>query len=398
MPKLAPRFDWVSEPRLQLILQALRRDGEARFVGGCVRDALLGESPLENDAIDIDIATDRTPDEMLACFEAAGVRAIPTGAAHGTITAVASGLVAECTTLRADVETDGRHAVVAFSRNWDDDWRRRDFTINALYADDRGNVWDPSNGQSDLANGAVRFIGEAGTRIKEDALRILRFFRFSSRFADTFDEAAKDAIRAHGELIRGLSRERIWSELSRTFAAPRSGEALALAQELGVLSHIIPETARTEIFRVYRQAGQCDVAGSLAALWPGLDAKRLREDFRAPNGVIDLYRDIEKAREALSVNMSAHELLYRYRGGAPYLAAQIAVAEGESVDPSLIEALRGGLPPVLPISGKDVVARGIEPGPKISTVMKNFERLWLDAGVPQDPKAIKRLLDAALDH
>lgn len=396
MPKLQPRFDWLSDPRLGKILDALGAEGSAKFVGGCVRDSLLGQSPLESDAIDIDIATDRTPDEMRALFGAAGIKAIATGESHGTMTAVVDGLVAECTTLRRDVDTDGRHADVQFTRDWEQDWRRRDFTINALYTDRSGEIWDPAGGLGDLEGGVVEFIGEPSERIKEDALRILRFFRFSARFADTFDAAGLASIKQHTDLLDKLSRERVWSELSRTFSASRSPEAMEEAAKAGVLQKLLPGEPRLEVFKRFRLTEITDLAANLVALWPGLSKSVLRDRLRPSNDVIDTYQSIEAAQEALRSGMSVHELLYRFQERVPYLASQVALACGEDVHTELITELRTSKSPQLPIRGQDIVDRGINPGPEISKALAAFERLWLDAGVPDDLPTVERLLAEAL--
>lgn len=396
MTTLEPDFSWLAEPRLGRIVGALTAEGEARFVGGCVRDSLLGEEPLENDAIDIDIATDRTPDEMKALFDRAGIRWVATGEEYGTITAIEDGLVAECTTLRADEETDGRHAQVRFTRNWDEDWRRRDFTINALYADPDGKIWDPAGGMDDLKARKVRFIGDAAERIHEDALRILRFFRFSARFADAFDTEGLKAIAAHTDLLDILSRERVWAELKRTFRAPKAPESFAQAVRVGALQHVLPGDPRLDVFGRLHQAGEVSPALSLAALWPGLDRATLRQHLKPSNDVLDLYEAIEAARDAVVASMSAHELLYRFGKDAAEQAVALALAEGAGVDPELTRRVREDEPPRLPITGKHVIARGVAPGPKVSAAMKRFEKLWLKAGAPTDDQRTESLLDEAL--
>lgn len=396
MADLKPRFDWLAEPRLNTILDALCAEGSAKFVGGCVRDGLLGQSPLETASIDIDIATDCTPTEMKALFGRAGIKAVATGESHGTITAVADGLVAECTTLRRDVNTDGRHAEVQFTRDWDEDWRRRDFTINALYADRRGDVWDPVGGMDDLAADRVQFIGSPAERIREDALRILRFFRFSARFAASFDEAGLAAIKQHTDLIDRLSRERIWSELSRTFFAERAGEAMKNAADAGVLQKILPGQPLTDDYARFREAGHVDVAASLAVLWPALDGKTIKARLRAPNDIAARYEAIQKARQAIAANMSAHELLYRFPAGIPYLAAQSAIASGKGVSSGMVDALEKWDAPQLPIRGQDLIDRGVKPGPEVSALLGRFERLWLDAGAPDAPRTVDSLLQTVL--
>ncbi|GGY42143.1 CCA tRNA nucleotidyltransferase [Parvularcula lutaonensis] len=389
-------FSWLSEPRLRKIVGALTAGGEARFVGGCVRDSLLGETPLDNDAIDIDIATDRTPEEMKALFDAAGIRWIATGEAHGTLTAVEDGLVAECTTLRADEETDGRHAQVRFTRNWDEDWRRRDFTINALYADPDGRIWDPAGGLEDLEARRVRFIGDARDRIREDALRILRFFRFSARFAEGYDADGLAAIREQADLLDILSRERVWSELRRTFAAKGAPRALAVACEVGVLQRLLPGVPRTDVFARLHAAGHWEPALSLAALWPGLPRDVLRERLKPSNEVLGRYAAIEATRDAIIRGIQAHELLYRFGREDAVAAAALAAAEGRQVPDGLVARLQADEVPVLPISGRDVIAKGVKPGAEVSEVMKRFEKLWLEAGAPSESQRTEELLNRAL--
>ncbi|NNU15130.1 CCA tRNA nucleotidyltransferase [Parvularcula sp. ZS-1/3] len=390
------RFGWTSDAWLVRILSALTKEGEAAFVGGCVRDSLLGLDPLTNDAIDIDIATDRTPDEMKAIFEGAGLRWIATGEEHGTITVVEDGLVAECTTYRADTETDGRHAQVRFTRDWNEDWRRRDFTINAIYRTATGELRDPAGGLADLDAGVVRFIGEADERIREDALRILRFFRFSARFAVAFDETALAAIEAKTDLLDILSKERIWSELRRTFAAEKAPEALEHAEKHGVLQHLVACGPRTDVFRRLHEAGAADVMVSVAAIWAGLSRDTLKESFKPSNEELGRYAAIEKARDAISAKMQAHELLYRFGRDASRDACALALAEGDAVDPGFVQAVASAPIPVLPYGGKDLIARGHKPGPAIGEALARFERLWLEDGAPTDSQRTEELLAKAL--
>lgn len=394
--KIKPRFDWIAEPRLRRVLSALQDVGDAKLVGGCVRDGLLGFSPLEVDAIDIDIATDRTPDEMKAAFEKAAIRWVATGEAHGTITAIEDGLVAECTSLRADLDTDGRHAEVRFTRDWDEDWRRRDFTINALYADESGEIWDPCGGQQDLADGRVRFIGDAGQRITEDALRILRFFRFSARFAETFDKEGLEAIKSKTELLDILSRERIWSELSRTFAASRAPDAFKLAESTGTLARILPGEPRLGVFRRLHERGRPEAATSVAALWPGLSRDTLKARLKPSSQFLDTYETVEKARSAIAEGMAGYELLYRFGRYPSVEGSRLAMAEGHQVEPALARSLEQDQVPVLPVSGKDLIAKGLQPGPEIGKLIATFEKRWLDAGAPNDPQRTDALLSDVL--
>ncbi|MEM1410690.1 MAG: CCA tRNA nucleotidyltransferase [Pseudomonadota bacterium] len=371
-------------------------------MGGCVRDALLGKSPLDDEAIDIDIATDRTPDDMIALFSKAGIKSIPTGIAHGTITAVCEGLVAECTTLRADVETDGRRANVAFTRDWNEDPKRRDFTINAIYADVHGadetpQLWDPCGGRDDLAARRVRFIGDAKERIKEDALRILRFFRFSARFADVLDDEGLDACAALTDHLAVLSKERVFSEMSRIFPAPRASEALQAADAAGTLGALIPGSPRHQVFAKLHSKGKNGVALSLAALWPDLQRDELRRLLKPSNAILDDYEGIRAAGQALADGQTTLRLLFHYGPYMAYQAALLKAAEGYSVAPELLEELKHGARPVLPISGKDIIAKGLAPGPQVSQTLHQFTELWLDEGAPCDQASIDALITKAID-
>ena len=231
--------DWLAQPGTQALCGALEAAGyRALFVGGCVRNALLGVS-----VADVDIATDARPETVTRLAEAAGLRVVPTGIEHGTVTVIAGGVPHEVTTFRRDVETDGRRAVVAFAQDVAEDAARRDFTMNALYADLRGNVIDPLSGLPDLVARRLRFVGDAHQRIREDYLRILRFFRFHAHYGDPDQGMDADALAASAELaegVDGLSRERIGSELRKLLAAPDPAPAVAAMAQAGVLARVLP--------------------------------------------------------------------------------------------------------------------------------------------------------------
>ncbi|MBP7243589.1 CCA tRNA nucleotidyltransferase [Amaricoccus sp.] len=230
---------WLHATGPRAVCAALEEAGrQALFVGGCVRDALLGRVPT-----DIDVATDARPAEVMALAEAAGLRAVPTGVEHGTVTVVHAGVPVEVTTFRRDVETFGRRAVVAFSDDVAEDARRRDFTMNALYARPDGTVVDPLGGLGDLRARHVRFVGDAGTRIAEDHLRILRFFRFHAWFGapgSGIDPEGLAACAAGAGGIERLSRERVGAEMAKLLAAPDPAAALAAMQASGVLGRVLP--------------------------------------------------------------------------------------------------------------------------------------------------------------
>ena len=231
--------DWLAQPGTQALCGALEAAGyRALFVGGCVRNALLGVS-----VADVDIATDARPETVTRLAEAAGLRVVPTGIEHGTVTVIAGGVPHEVTTFRRDVETDGRRAVVAFADDVTEDAARRDFTMNALYADLRGNVIDPLGGLPDLVARRLRFVGDAHQRIREDYLRILRFFRFHAHYGDPDQGMDAEALAASAELaegVDGLSRERIGSEIRKLIAAPDPAPAVAAMAQAGVLARVLP--------------------------------------------------------------------------------------------------------------------------------------------------------------
>jgi poly(A) polymerase len=234
---------WAAERVVAAVLAALGADGAVvRFVGGCVRDTLLAR-PIG----DIDIATPDPPDTVLTLLEAAAIKAVPTGIAHGTITAVVPPRHFEITTLRRDVETFGRHARVAFTDDWAADAARRDFTMNALFLDAAGRVFDPVGGLADLRAGRVRFVGDAAARIREDVLRLLRFYRFHAHYGrGAPDAAARRACRELSALLPGLSGERVATELFKLLAAPDPVPTIDLMAEDGVLAVLLPEARRRD--------------------------------------------------------------------------------------------------------------------------------------------------------
>ena len=296
-------FHWLDRPELKNLMQALHnaQPGCARYVGGCVRDALIGL-----DVSDIDIATQLTPDQTIAAFAAAGIRTVPTGIDHGTVTAIHETQVAEVTSLRADIATDGRHAEVAFTKDWATDAARRDFTINALYLDPEGELYDeaPEAGQglADLAAGKVRFIGNAEQRIREDYLRILRFFRFSARFATNLDPDGLVACSVRSAGLATISRERIGAELRKILPLPRALMALTAMDQVGVLVHVWPENPEIAVFgaaAIWRDAPLAMEIG-LAALWPQVDAELDQALRSSKNNQSDGWRRWPRPNQSLS--------------------------------------------------------------------------------------------------
>ncbi|MCB1454191.1 MAG: CCA tRNA nucleotidyltransferase, partial [Rhizobiaceae bacterium] len=269
---------WLADADLQTLLSVLSADGEeARIAGGAVRNALLGEP-----VTDIDIATTNLPEAVIARAEAAGFKTVPTGIDHGTVTVIAGGTPYEVTTLRADIETDGRHARVEFGRDWQRDAERRDFTINGMYADADGQVVDLVGGLADLQSRTLRFIGDAEDRIKEDYLRVLRFFRFFAWYGSGRPDA--EGIKASARLkagLDGLSAERVWSELRKLLSAPDPSRALLWMRQTGVLTRVLRESEKWGIDAVpglidaeSAQGWKPDALLRLASMVPP-DAKRL---------------------------------------------------------------------------------------------------------------------------
>ncbi|WP_341895839.1 CCA tRNA nucleotidyltransferase, partial [Ferrovibrio terrae] len=238
LPDSIPPVDWMTAAPTRSLLAALGASGApVRFVGGCVRDAILGLRPA-----DIDLATPETPEVVIRRLEKAKLKAVPTGIEHGTVTAVVPPATFQVTTLRRDVATDGRHATVVFGTDWAEDAARRDFTINALYADADGRLYDYTDGRADLAAGLVRFIGDPAARVAEDYLRVLRFFRFHARFGRGAPDAASlAACAAASDRLDRLSGERIRDELLKILILPNAADALVLMQQSGVLAAVLPE-------------------------------------------------------------------------------------------------------------------------------------------------------------
>jgi poly(A) polymerase len=382
LPELLARADVAA------LLSALNRDGEeARIVGGAVRNALLGEP-----VADIDVATTSLPGETMRRARSAGFKAVPTGVEHGTVTVVIDGAPFEVTTLRRDVETDGRHAVVAFGRDFREDALRRDFTINALGLDAAGRLHDYAAGLADLAARRVRFIGAAGERIAEDYLRILRFFRFHARYgAGEPDRIALDACIAGRAGLDGLSRERVWTELRKLLAAPRAAETLLAMAGAGLLMPVIGGVPRLSRFAAiaHGPGGGVYPAFRLAALTVaiGEDALRLRERLRLSNAEFERVAGIAAALEALSGKGALPEIAslrrLAHRLGADAAAGGLVLlgTDGRSADVQALIAELAQTPPFLP-TGKEVLALGVNAGPKVGRVLDAAREAWIEAGCP----------------
>jgi poly(A) polymerase len=398
---------WLTAAPTRAVIAALEaaRPGCARFVGGCVRNALIGR-PID----DIDIATTLTPDEVIAAVSAHGLAAHPTGLAHGTVTVVADRTTFEVTTLRRDVETDGRHAVVAFTQDWAEDARRRDFRMNALYADADGVVFDPTGaGVADARAGRVIFIGDARDRIREDFLRILRFFRFSAWYGRAGLDA--DGLAACADLregLQGLSAERIWHELKKLLGADDPRAALLGMQETGVWP--IAAAHMTRLDRLFALIGHetdafiapdplrriavglpdAAAASAFAARMKASGAERDRLVAalgREPRVVSYLsMRELRRALYALGLETFEDRAFIAWAGDPnPRVTAQWR---------GLLALARGWVRPAFALSGDEVIAAGVPAGPKVGAVMREVEAWWIDADFPDDKLALVERLKA----
>ncbi len=361
------------------ILDALgASEGLTRYVGGAVRDSLMG-LPLS----DLDLATRLKPDEVVARLEAARIKAVPTGIEHGTITAVSDGHPFEITTLRRDVSTDGRRATVAFTDDWKEDAARRDFTINALSADPvTGEIFDYFGGLDDLEGRHIRFIGDPLKRIAEDHLRILRFFRFHARFGrGELDAAALDACTARANDLMALSRERIADELIKLLGMDDPAPTVAIMLDRGILKPVLAEIVPEKLgelealIAAERAAGlKPEALRRLAALLP--------RDPSTAESVAARLRLSNKARKRLACaadqDLSSSPQALAYRVGKDCAADRLLLA-GRAADAA---ALGHWTAPRLPVSGGGLIELGLPEGPIVARTLKQIEERWIEAGFP----------------
>ncbi len=401
---------WFQDPALGRVFALLNADGgEGRVVGGAVRNSLMGLA-----VADIDIATTLLPDAVTERAAAAGIKAVPTGIDHGTVTLVIDGRPFEVTTLRTDVETDGRRAKVAFSTDWQTDAERRDLTINALYADASGKVIDLVGGLGDIEKRNIRFIGDAATRIAEDYLRILRFFRFFAWYGSGRPDAeGLKASSAARSKLKTLSAERVWSELRKLLAAGDPGRALLWMRQVAVLTEILPETEKWGIDAIPALVATEKALGwapdpllRLAAIVPP-DAARLEAlaaRLKLSNAEAAYFKAWAKAAPVNDEISTAgfERLLYRNgtEGIVVRLKLALAVARGKAEGGSFDEMSRSARlsklldharlwkKPQFPLNGADVMAAGIPSGPKVGEILSTLENQWVEENFVSDRAAL----------
>ena len=406
LPSLAAA-GWLHAPALQKVFMCLAASGfEARVVGGAVRNALLGRPVVE-----VDIATVATPNEVIAAAKAHGLKTVATGIAHGTVTVIAAGQPFEVTTLRRDVETDGRHAIVAFTGDWAADAARRDLTLNALYCGANGEIFDPLGEIDDLLNKRVRFVGDARQRIREDYLRILRFFRFTAQYAEgPPDAAGLQAAVLERDGLRQLSAERIRAELVRLSVAPRAAPVLVSMAEYGLLTAILPVAPRLGVFNRlvaietghgFKPAAMLRLAALAVAV--SEDAFRLARRLRLSSAERDI---LVRAAATAGVTPALSDkdqraMLYRIGQTGFDEAVLLAWARDQaSVDDRawkhLLDLPRRWSPPPMPVSGRDIVARGVAPGRRVGEVIRAFEKWWIANDFMRERDLVNAQLDRLL--
>lgn len=402
--RLAPTPAWLDHPGVRRVIAGLTADGaRARFVGGCVRNAMLASEGAP--ATDVDVAVDRPPTETTRLLLQAGLKAAPTGFEHGTVTTIAEteagagSFPIEVTSLRRDVATDGRRAVVAYTEDWAEDAARRDFTINALYADADGAVFDPIGaGLADLAARRVRFIGRAADRIQEDYLRILRFFRFYAWYgaAGGLDPNDVEATRRWATGVDGLARERVGAEVRKLFAAPDPTVAAAEMARAGVSTRILPgheadaEALRERLAHTVAEERRMEIHPcwalrlTISLAGPSLDLPALTSALRLSRSDVARLSALNSAAK-----LPAGEAAYRHgRAAAEGALLWAAARNGRAIDSADLAAARRGGAATMPIGAQDLMENGAAPGPALGAALRRAERLWIDSGFTAAPAAL----------
>jgi poly(A) polymerase len=403
--------DWMTQSATRQVLAALTGDGQVvRFVGGCVRDALAGR-PVK----DIDIATADRPDTVIRLLEEAGLKAVPTGLDHGTVTAIAEHHPFEVTTLREDVEPLGRHARVAFTDDWVADAARRDLTMNAMFLDPDGTLYDPFGGAEDLEAGQIRFVGDPRERIREDYLRLLRFYRFHAHYGQ--EKPDREVVGITGELaerLKDLSGERIQAEFLRLLEAPDPRDTLSLMHGAGVLSVILPECDNLEILArlvdLERELAEPDSLRRLAALLPtdGKAAKAVAERLRLSNAARNRLVQMSEmpgmfAGESLTslIDRDIHHAVQRY--GYERTRDYLLLGHARCPQDTRLQLARGlaeaasWQPQAFPLSGRDALDLGLKPGPLVGRLLREVQAWWEEQDFGPDRDACRRELKRRIE-
>lgn len=409
-----PVTGWIAEPDVARIMRALLAgDGvQARYVGGAVRDVVRGVAQIANQT-DVDIATTATPEKIISLLESAGLKAVPTGLAHGTITAVSNRRPVEVTTLRRDVATDGRHAEVAYTSDWTADAARRDFTMNAIYADADGTLFDPLDGVRDAKAGLVRFVGDPDARIQEDYLRILRFFRFFAWCGKP--EMDRDGLLAcirHIDGLKKLSAERVAKELLKLICAENPMPAMRQMAASGVLNAVLPEASNLE-----RLAALAEIdAAHFFAPDPILRfAALLSDDGAVAQSVATRLRFSRAQRDRLVAMLQAHLHVFSYMSVRELRRTAYRLTKGVmrdvamlrwAADPkrqhnavqwrALLPMIDTWTPPKFPLTGHQIRLAGVPDGPQIGQVMREVEEWWIDADFTMDEYSLIERLKAVV--
>lgn len=384
---------WMTEGPAALVMKALTADGDlARFVGGCVRDALVGRSIR-----DIDIATPLSPQRVTELLNKAGLKAVPTGIEHGTITAVAEGKGIEVTTLRLDLETDGRRAKVAFTDDWQADAARRDLTINALFADADGAVHDYFGGLPDLSAGRVRFVGDPAQRITEDYLRLLRFFRFHADYAaNGFDMAAIEAARALAPNLKSLSGERLRQETLRLLTAQRGPEVWGEMLSLGIVQHYLPWATTLDRLRsvaeLEHQHGlAADAIRRLAALTMTGCGQQVATTLKLSRADGERMVALDAPREPFDAGSdpATRRQIYQWGndGALDRLLLDWPEAEEGRLGRAALNLIQSWPKPAFPVAGADIVKFGVPKGPRVGEILRAVENWWIAADFEPDRAA-----------
>lgn len=391
--KLPSPLPWLSRPLVAAVLKAFAdHDAEIRFVGGCVRDALLRQLTKK---MDLDMATPLVPEKVMAILQKAGINVKPTGIDHGTVTAFGDDEKVEITTLRSDIDTDGRHATVRFGTRWEEDAARRDFTINAMYCDADGTLYDYFDGISHLKEGIVRFIGDPVARVREDYLRILRFFRFYARFGKGEpDPEALGACAALKGQILNVSRERIWMEFSKLLSLDVPHRGLRAMQLCGVLDTLFSFTPDVDRLEAYAQAeAHHDFHAvpvlRLGALFPNA-GDTLADQLRLSNREAEWLELIDATLVALTPPALAQawywhqDAIAKGREWLTNLAFLYTTVHDNADADEVITFAAGWEAPIFPLSGADLAAIGVEAGPRMGEILREIEKWWVEQNFVPD--------------